>query len=418
MTALVPYAQSPVRRSRRGATSLVQLASDGVVADVRIERVDRRNRCSWYALELASNRSDLTGRLVGLRRGGAVDELGSVDVAPSSVGSARFAVTTPRTGAYEAMYLEIRSGEMLLRVEAPRPPAPARFVAFKAAGMLFAIGVAASCAGAMPLAFARDSNGAAPVRAMVVPAQHAIVQTALGQIAPVPVPVAPARVISFAARRDDAPGGETVLASYLAVGERGTIALLDASGTVIAAGPFTRVGTIRLPVPRAYRAAALTAQITVHRGETKAVSGVSVPANALATPQPSPSSDAAAAAAAAATASALDSARTALDGPPEGVTPIDSARSSASGGIVAIDGHAVAGRPLRLRLTPQASAMHAELQDESGATLAETEIAPGARSAILPLPPATASATYLLALHYTRNGGEETVIRTVIAAPR
>jgi hypothetical protein len=418
MTALVPYAQSPVRRSRRGATSLVQLASDGVVADVRIERVDRRNRCSWYALELASNRSDLTGRLVGLRRGGVVDELGSVDVAPSSVGSARFAVTTPRTGAYEAMYLEIRSGEMLLRVEAPRPPAPARFVAFKAAGMLFAIGVAASCAGAIPLAFARDSNGAAPVRAAGAPAVPALAQPPQAPSAQAsPAVLAPARVISFAARRDDAPGGETVLASYLAVGERGTVALLDASGTVIAAGPFTRLGTIRLPVPRAYRTAALTAQITVHRGETKAVSGVSVPANALATPRPSPSPDASSSAAAAA-ASALDSARTALDGPPEGVTPIDSARSSASGGIVAIDGHAVAGRPLRLRLTPQASAMHAELQDESGATLAEAEIAAGAKSATLPLPPATASATYLLALHYTRNGGEETVIRTVIAAPR
>ena len=79
---------------------------------------------------------------------------------------------------------------------------------------------------------------------------------------------------------------------------------------------------------------------------------------------------------------------------------------------------AVAGRPLRLNVAAQSAPMHIELQDESGVTIAETQVAIGATHVALALPPATAPATYLVALHFTRNGGEETVIRTVVAQPR
>jgi hypothetical protein len=394
MSAIVPYQRS---YTRRGSRTVAQFASNGVAADVSVERVDKRNRCSWYAIKLASSNSDATGRLVGVRRGGAVDELGSVEVMPRSVGSGRFAVTTPRTGAYQAMYLEVWSGEMLLRVEAPLPPAPRRSGTFGAGAVLFVLGIAACCAGAMPLAFAHDANRAATARTVAVASVGA---PAIAHAAPAMAQPAPARVLSFSARRDDAPGGETVLASYLAAGERGTIALLDPQGTVITSGAFTRVGTIRLRVPKAYHALPMTAQITVHRGATKAVSNVVLPPNAEATPRPSPSPDLASSAVAA-----------------EGVTPIDTASSAATGGMIAVEGHAVAGRPLALRVTPQTSPMRIELEDDSGAVIAETAVAPGTTHAALPLPPSAARATYLLALHYTRNGGEETVIRTVVAAP-
>jgi len=390
VTALVSYRRNAVRR---GARSVAQLAAGGVAADVRIERVDKRNRCSWYAIKLASSEHDVAGRLVGVRRGGGIDELGSVEVMPRSIGSGRFAVTTPRTGPYQAMYLELWSGDMLLRVEAPPPPAAPRLGAVRAGALLFALGVAASCAGAMPFAFAHDAHRAAPQRALAaaVPAHPA----------PVVAQAAPARVLSFSARRDDAPGGESVLASYLAAGDRGTIALLDAQGTVIASGPFTRVGTIRLPVPKAYRTLPMTAQITVHRGASKAVSNVVVPPNALATPRPAPAGEPS----------------VGPDVPGEGATPIDSASIAGTGGIVVVEGHAVAGQPLKLRIAAQPSPMRIELEDESGTVIAEREIAANATRAALPLPPATERATYLLSLHYTRNGGEETVIRTVVATP-
>jgi hypothetical protein len=419
VSAIVPYARGVVRRAQTGRT-VAQFASGGVAADVRIERVDARNRRCWYAIKLASNDCDLTGRLVGVRRGGGVDELGSVEVMPRSVGSGSFAVTTPRTGAYQAMYLEVWSGEMLLRVEAPQPPAPRGSGALRAGGLLVALGIVATCAGAMPLAFAHDAKRSQLAHAPAA-VRHAVVPHGRAQ-------PAPARVLSFAARRDDAPGGETVLASYLATGERGTVALLDAQGLAITSGAFTRVGTLRLRVPAAYRALPLTARITVHRGTTKAVSDVVLPANAQPAPRPSPSPDAAAAgappdAAAAAAPDAVAAApapNAAAAAPAPNALRADAqtAVSASASGLIAVEGRVIAGRPLRLRLAPQASPMRVALEDETGAVIVETSIAPGATRAALVLPPSASSATYLLALHYSRDGGEETVIRTIAAAAR
>jgi hypothetical protein len=396
MSAIVPYERA-LPEASRGAGAVLEFAANGVAADVRVERVDRRNRCRWYAVKLAAGASSAQARLVGVTRGGDAEQLGCVDVAAGSIGSATFAVTTPRTGAHDAMYLEIRSDELLLRVDAPCPPAPTRFGGWKAAAMLVALGAGVSTAAAASLALARDAKHAAPAPVAATAVAPKIAVAA-------PAPVAPARVLSFSARRDDAPGGESVLASYLAVGDHGSIALLDSAGTVISTGPFTRVGTIRLNVPKAYRLLPMIARITVHRGETKAVSSVYVPPNATATPRPSPSP----------TAQPV----TAADQPGEGVTPLDATASGDAAGLIAIEGRAIAGRPLHLRVTPQPNAVHLELEDESGATLSETDVAAGATHAAVPLPPSEARATYLLALHYRRNGGEETVIRTVVAAPR
>ena len=102
---------------------------------------------------------------------------------------------------------------------------------------------------------------------------------------PVSAPAAVARVMSFSARRDPGAAGDTILASYLAIGERGTIALLDAAGKVVASAPFAHVGTNRLAVPPAYATQPMTARITVHRGTTVADASVAVPPSVL--PQPS-----------------------------------------------------------------------------------------------------------------------------------
>ncbi|HWT04194.1 MAG TPA: hypothetical protein VN224_00420, partial [Xanthomonadales bacterium] len=103
---------------------------------------------------------------------------------------------------------------------------------------------------------------------------------------------------------------------------------------------------------------------------------------------------------------------------PEAVTPLDAMSPRTSGGTIAIVGRAVAGHALKLHLAASSSPMQVELQDETGGTLAEATIAPRATSAALPLPAATATTTYFVALHYARNGGEETVVRTVVAATR
>ena len=379
---------APTRRrsaAGREGREVVQFAAGGVVADVRLERADRRNRCTWYALRLASSDADVTVRMVGLRRHGGQDDLGSVAVAAGSVGSARFAVTTPRSGPYASTFFEVLSDRVLLRAEAPRPPVSPQRYALKTAAALVSIGAIAIVAG-----LSASPRVVAPAAALqplaVVPAAH-------------PALPAVARVISFGARRDPSPGGESVLASYLATADRGRVTLLDAKGTVIAAAPFARVGTTRIAVPAAYRSAPLAAQIIVRRGDTRAIASVALPPNA-AVPAPSTAP------------SAVPSAKLVS---PAAAVPL---LGPGSGGLVNVEGRAVAGGTLDLRLASHSGAMHLELQDETGVTLAEAEVAPGATRAALPIPSATAATTYLLALHYTRNGGEETVVRTIVAAAR
>ena len=407
---------------------------------------------------LASTDADVTGRLLGVHRNGEITDLGGVAVAPGSIGCARLAVVTPRAGTYRSMFLEIRSNDVLVRVDAPVPPSRRRIRPWKAGAALVAFGAVATCGGLVALALPRDPMLGTPARAVAgtqvrmpyaaggsgfaeysatsddgrvlvagnltrrngeiafaLPASAAshrvsvallvhgplgiVSRTASFAVAP-PEPAvasaAVARVMSFSARRDGGPAGDTVLASYLAIGERGTIALLNAAGKVVASAPFAHVGTNRLPVPHAYQTEPMTARITVHRGATVADASVAIAPSTL--PQPSASPDAA-------TADA-----------PEAVTPLDAMSARTSGGTIAIVGRAVAGHPLKLHVAASSSPMQVELQDETGGTLAEASIAPRATSAVLPLPAATATTTYFVALHYARNGGEETVVRTVVAA--
>ena len=381
---------TPRRRSDgdRESREVVQFAAAGVVADVRLERADRRNRCSWYALRLASTDADVTVRVVGLRRRGGHDDLGSVAVSPGSVGSARFAVTTPRSGPYRAMFLEVLSDRVLLRVEAPQPPAPPRRRGLKAGVALCSIGLIAIVAGASALP--RAAVTAAPLRvAPAVPVTARAVQPGI------------ARVISFGARRDASPAGESVLASYLATGDRGSVTLVDSKGKLVASAPFAHVGTTRIAVPFAYRSAALAAQVTVRRGDTHAVASVALPPNALV---PAPTAT-----------PAVPESGIVPDAPPPAIVP---APRAGTGGIVTIEGRAVAGGTLSLLVAAHSGAIHVELQDETGVTLAEADVAPGSTRAALPIPPAQSATTYLLALHFARNGGEETVVRTVVAAAR
>jgi hypothetical protein len=454
--AIVPYQR---RELKRGAVNIVQFATEGVAADVRIERVDRRNRSSWYALRLASTESDVTGRLLGVLAGGEIVDLGGLAVAPGSIGSARFAVTTPRKTAYREMFLEIRSEGVLLRVEAPKPPASRGPGALKSGALIIAFGAAvATCGGLVaqvlpraPLLGAPSSAvaggrvqlpyetrgygtlaytattdagailGSGPLDArsgaidlalpMAAASHHVVVDltirgplgsasrsTSFAVVAPEPRS-AVARILSLATRRDAMPGGETVLASYLVFGDSGTVALLDAGGKVVASSPFTHRGTTRIAVPPALRAVPLVARLTVHRGATDATVSVAVPPNAIpALPE---------------TTLAANVAATDAD-VPESVSPIDSA-SDPHGGIIAVRGRAIAGHPLELRVMPNAAPMHAELQDDTGESLAEVVIAPGAIRGVLPLPTAAVSTKYFLVLHYQHNGGEETVVRTVVA---
>lgn len=444
MSAIVPY--------RDRSAKIVQFAADGIAADVRALPVDRRRRTTMYAIRLASADLAVTGRLVGVRASGEIVELGDVAVAPGSIGRARLAVAMP-SGGYEAVYLEIFSEHVLLRVEAPKPPARRRVHPVAAGLAVVALGTVSVGAGSIALAVPQQPMLQGPERAIAgssVPVSYAtrgygstgytarfddgvvfasgplgakngritlavpsgaanrrvfVAITTRGPLGgasavtsftvapapPLPIANVPARVLSFAARRDPSPAGETVLASYLAVADRGVVVLQDHSGKSVASAPFAHVGTTRLPVPAVYRDQPLTARIDVAHGTTHAVASIAlapgVPKTALSTsPLPDPNA-------------------------PEGVTPLDRERRGENGGILSFEGRPIAGKPLALRVMPHRTVMAVELQNASGETLAEREIGAGATHVTMPLP--DSAGTYYLMLRYDRDGSQETVVRSL-----
>jgi hypothetical protein len=434
---------------------IVQFAADGVAADVRVEALDRRRRTSMYTIRLASTDADAFGRLVGVLASGDAVDLGSVVVARGSIGGGRLTVAPP-PGGYEAVYLEIRSDQVLLQVEAPKPPRPRRIHPLAMASTLVASAAIAAGAGSLVTALPQPPILQTPDRAIAGSAVHvpyatrgygSLAYTArfddgvvfasgalegkngdieiglppqsanrrvaiavslrgpLGAatgltsfaVAPPPAPhVAdvPARVLSFAARRDPSPYGETILASYLAVADRGTVMLEDRRGKIIASAPFSHVGTNRLTVAPAYRTQPLTARIVIDHGKSRAVASVVLAPQAAAGGDPSATRHA-------------PRARAAMQ--PEAPLPPNA-------GMLAVEGRPVAGAPLAVRVMPHRSTMTVELQDASGTTLAEREIAPGTTHVAMPLP--NDAAPYFLVLRYDRNGSEETVVRPIRAVAR
>ena len=385
MTALVPRSTAIVPAHKKTShVNVVHCASEGVAADVRVAQAGRRRRRSYtYTVRLATAKFNVTGRLIGVSRCAEIEDLGELAVASGSIGSARLAVPAERVADYEAIYLEIRSDDLLLRVEAPRPPARRETRGFGIAAALIGIGASATGVSLLTFAISRGSVPAKPV----VAANPVVVAAA------VPV-AAPARVLSFSARRDFGAGGETMLASYLAVGDRGTVALLAPSGKVVASAPFVHVGTSRLAIAEAYRTTPLLAKLIIHRGTTKAIASVVVPPGFLPA-----------------------FARIPVVTSPGMVTQ-NRPGSAQTSGIVGVQGPAIAGRELTVRLEAQSTPVHVELQDASGGMIAQRDVAAGTTLFTLALPPAPSAQTYYLVVRYARSSGEETVVQPVTAAPR
>jgi hypothetical protein len=374
VSMLVPQTARPlVSRRQAHPANVVQGVGEGLAADIRVFRVDQRTL--MYVVRVASMHDDAAGRLTGVLLSGEPADLGGLSIAAGSVGCARLAVVPP-SGGFAAVYLEIRSPNALLRVEAPRLPARRKKPFLAVASIVTAIAASAASA------------------AFYIPAQpHP--KVIVTQAAPAPAPIVPARILSLSVRRDMSVDGETVLASYMAVGDGGSFALVDSRGKVIASAPFTHVGTTRLAIAPKFRFKPLMARLVVHRGATSAVASVSTLPTIIGGAAPDDGSI------------------------PEAVTPLDpvSARTAFTG-IMGAESRPVAGHLLKVRLMPNLNVPHIELQDGTGATLAERDVPSGTTTLTLPLPPAAASQTYYLSLRYMKDGAEETIVRTIVAAAR
>jgi hypothetical protein len=156
----------------------------------------------------------------------------------------------------------------------------------------------------------------------------------------------------------------------------------------------------------------LVARVAVRRDLTRASASVDVPPSTVVDSQPPGEASQAAGVQAAGAASPADAPTDAQA--PESVTPLE----AAGDGLVAIEGTAIAGQNLSLRILAKLRSMHVELQDDQGQALAESNVNPGSSRVTLPLPLATVRKTYYLVLRYVNaDNGEETVVRSVVAQP-
>jgi hypothetical protein len=358
--AIVPY---------RSKLPLVQFAADGVAADVRVEPLDRRQGSCLYAIRLASTDENVVGRLVGELASGEPVELGDLAVTPGSIGGARLAVTPP-PGGYRAVYLEIRSERVLLRVEAPKPPSARRFRPFGAAAIAVGLGVLSVGAGTLALAV--------PVPPVLREPEHVV-------------------------------AGDLVHVRYAARGygnERFTARYDD--GVVCASGPLeSKNGDLTLALPRdaAHRRVWVAVTTQGPLGSAAGVTSFAVAAAptarivartpfAYVAPRPRPH----------------------VVAPPPAKTPAPSRPPrlpTETAGMLSFEPDPVAGSELAVRVMPHRSTMTVALQDVDGATLAEREIAPGATSVTLPMP--ERPAMYYLLLRYDAEDGLQTVVRPVRA---
>lgn len=454
MTAILPYGS-------RDAAPLVHLAAHGIAADVSLSRNSR------YDLRLAAEFDEVSARLVGTTRTGEIVDLGELSVPPGSAGASRFPLAVRSRAPIEHVYLEIAGGGLRLRVEAPPPPRRRVFgplslriaagsagVVCVVAGALLAVAVPQAPTLVTPgfavagevarLGYATHGFGTASFRAtsedgrplgagvlneasgeiaVAIPrsSAHRRVKVALRVRGPLrdvsrtvsfavvapPSRIAPAlslaRIAAFSVRRDRDGANGGILASYLAVADRGVLTVSDDHGRALARAPFSHTGTQRLALPAGSDAGALVARLDVRRDGTAATASMVLPA----APVP----------AAIAPLAAPD------DGPavneaPASVDDPGTTATSSGGDPIAIVGKAVAGRPFTVAIRTAATAMRLRLEDDAANAVAETAVRPGARSVSLVAPASTVARTYYLTCSYSNGTSQEAIVRSVRVAPR
>ncbi|MBV8580486.1 MAG: hypothetical protein JOZ86_07600 [Candidatus Eremiobacteraeota bacterium] len=382
----------PVHTSRpapANGTALVEYVGDGLAADVRVDAVDHRDGAAWYVIRLAGTYESASGRIVGTTARGTKTELGTVDVAPGAMGTARFAVPLAKTRrAFDAVRLELRCGERHLHVAVPPPP-PRKRGGFRTGVALLATGLAATTLGGATYA----------ASAMRPPATTALPMLAAPHApAAVHAPSA-ARIAAFSAHRDLIAGGESVLVSYLAVATTGTATVTDPQGNAVARASFSREGTTRIPIPHGLETRMLTVRLDVRRAASHAYATLDL--QPLAVP---------AAVVPPATVNAA-SAATATMRTTSTVPPADAGTEP-----FAVVGAPLAGRPLTIAIRGQVARMHLRLEDSTGLALDEVDVPPTATAIALRTPPAAAPRIYYLTCTYDTGAGEEVLVRAVSVA--
>lgn len=467
MTALVPVSSGE-------DAPLVSLVTGRVAAMIRVDGVDAKKRLTWYVIRLAGADGTVTGRVIGVYRNGNEVELNRLEIAGGAIGESRFSVPHLRGDGLTNMYLDLCSTDLALRVEAPPPifahaprapravragfvlvlagalaagggvfasalPRPALVAApaFAAAGDTVQIAYTTRGVGTASYA-ARSDDGrtlsAAPLTAtsgnfsFLVPRElvrrridvridlrgplgNATGETGFSVVPAIamlpPAPPRTARVAAFSAHSAEGDGTPAVLASYLAIADSGMLTVTNATGRVVGRGPFSRGGTTRIALAPGASGGPLVARIEVRRGASRASSEIGLPP--LGAPHGSP--PIATAAAASHVAPTPDEAPISADDAPAG-------DAAAGDEPFAVQGPAVAGRPITIVMRRAMAGMHLRLADSGGVTVAEVSVPFGAQRVSLVPPPAARARTYYLSCTFGAGNSEESAVRSIRVAGR
>lgn len=368
--AIVPYRPAPP------VSGGVGLSAGAVACDVRIASIDRRRAIAACDVTVANRgESDVSCRIFGVDDRSVQHEYGRIDVSAGALMSSHMALPVA-PGTCGRVFVEVEGSGVHLRGETVAP-------AGKRGSVPVAGGIA--LAGLIVLGML----GVAPFMLHAAP-------PASGAAAVAPAVVRPAARIASMSAYDDA---RALTASYLAVGDRGTLRVIDRSGTVVAQAPFSHTGSTTIALPPT-ATGALRAELEVIRGASHARAAIVLPAFAAAAPAAHPH-----------VSRSIASDSTAAEPAAEAGTD---ARPSDP---FAVSGPVVGGMPFVVSIRRALPNLRLALQDEIGAVLDEQDVPPGATQVTLHAPVTTEIITNYLVGTYDVASTEQTLVRALLIRP-
>jgi hypothetical protein len=228
----------------------------------------------------------------------------------------------------------------------------------------------------------------------------------LASVLPIPPPSI-ARVVSMEAHRETYGGETSILASYLAVADRGVLQVVGANGKVLVSEPFSRAGTTRLalPDPAPPDDEALETVLRVERHGSHATASVEIPpANTVSLGMMSVAAPDANANAQGLGASGAASGSLSVPLPSD---------------PIAFKARELAGDPFDVMIRRHLPQMHLALQDDSGTSLEEHDVPEGTPSVTFTAPRVAEAANYFVVLSYSRSdSSEDTLVRSLRVIPQ
>lgn len=226
-------------------------------------------------------------------------------------------------------------------------------------------------------------------------ARHAAVaNSAMPQKPRTPVRmVHPARVVALSLDSQSVPAGAFVTAHYEAIGDSGTVRLVDETGTTWSQAPMRTDGLARLKTPDVPRDQAMRVVLTVNHAGTTATSNVGV------------------------VVTSTESAAGAVNATP--VRPIAAGPLHDPEGIMAVSkGRFAGGATIPIRILRHEDHLRVALQYADGSETAAVDVSPGDRSISLPAPDTGTVQDYTIVASYLRGLSEQISVIPITVYPR